>query len=100
MTKIIFRSTKNIKHWIWQHYDNIVQNGPHEVVVDDSICELLRNDLDTLCDVIMAAKKVIYIYIREYILNYTGIISSKRKILQNMKISFQSTTFVKLNSIK
>ncbi|OWR42050.1 hypothetical protein KGM_205497 [Danaus plexippus plexippus] len=58
MTKIIFRSTKNIKHWIWQHYDNIVQNGPHEVVVDDSICELLRNDLDTLCDVIMAAKKI------------------------------------------
>ncbi|CAG9572984.1 unnamed protein product [Danaus chrysippus] len=57
MTKIIYRSTKNIKHWIWQHYDN-VQNGPNEAVVDDSICELLRNDLDILCDVILAAKKI------------------------------------------
>ncbi|CAH2242549.1 jg8121 [Pararge aegeria aegeria] len=88
MTKLIARTTKNVKFWIQQHY-NCVQNGGkgdtsqdiedemeidenkiieaneqlHTLKVDDSICELLRYDLDILSEVILAAKKISLDYI-------------------------------------
>lgn len=74
ITKLIFRATKNIRFWIQQHYDSnqnvqnvFTQNGDDNlnednvnmsVKIEDSICELLRNDLDILSEVILAAKKV------------------------------------------
>ncbi|XP_034837764.2 uncharacterized protein [Maniola hyperantus] len=83
MTKLIARTTKNIKFWIQQHYDcvqnggekDFIQDGDQEMhieenisigkdeslkilKIDDSICELLRYELDILSDVILAAKKI------------------------------------------
>ncbi|XP_072933977.1 uncharacterized protein [Epargyreus clarus] len=73
MSKIMYKNCKNIKIWIQQHYDD-VKNGENKVgnismineddimvmvvKVDDSICDLLRVDLDTLSEVILAAKKI------------------------------------------
>ncbi|XP_045781293.1 uncharacterized protein LOC123878215 isoform X2 [Maniola jurtina] len=82
MTKLIARTTRNIKFWMQQHYDcvqnggkkDINQDGDQEMQIeentsigrdeslkilkiDDSICELLRYDLDILSEVILAAKK-------------------------------------------
>ncbi|XP_052742715.1 uncharacterized protein LOC112058104 [Bicyclus anynana] len=81
LTKLIMRTTKNVRFWIQQHY-GCVQNGGNDVTqddddemqivntrvkdeepikifkVDDSICELLRYELDILSEVILAAKKM------------------------------------------
>ncbi|XP_045507650.1 uncharacterized protein LOC123703626 [Colias croceus] len=62
LEKLIFRSTKNIRFWIQQHYWNggEMQDGVDQknVIIEDSICELLKIDLDVLADVILAAKKI------------------------------------------
>ncbi|CAH0718557.1 unnamed protein product, partial [Brenthis ino] len=74
MTKLMFRATKNIRFWIQQHYDliqesakqNSDQVGDEEVNVkilnvirvEDCICKLLKNDVDILSEVILAAKKI------------------------------------------
>ncbi|XP_038217221.1 uncharacterized protein LOC119836076 [Zerene cesonia] len=62
LEKLIFRSTRNIRFWIQQHYWNgaEIQDGvdTKSVVIEDSICELLKIDLDILADVILAAKKI------------------------------------------
>ncbi|CAG5059869.1 unnamed protein product [Parnassius apollo] len=79
LTKQIFRTCKNAKFWIHQHYDNnqelerdkkdletnkVEQNEDisdttlRVVKVDDAICELLRIDLDMLSEVVLAAKKM------------------------------------------
>ncbi|CAK1595095.1 unnamed protein product [Parnassius mnemosyne] len=79
LTKQIFRTCKNTKFWIHQHYDSnqelekdkkdlemnkVEQNEDISditlcvVKVDDTICELLRIDLDMLSEVVLAAKKM------------------------------------------
>ncbi|XP_047540991.1 uncharacterized protein LOC125073926 [Vanessa atalanta] len=78
VTKLIFRATKNIRFWIQQNYDliqnvtqqnGVSQNGDDDineeitnisnvVKIEDCICELLKNDLDILSEVILAAKKI------------------------------------------
>ncbi|XP_050357885.1 uncharacterized protein LOC126778422 [Nymphalis io] len=78
VTKLIFRATKNIRFWIQQNYDliqnvtqqnGVAQNGDDDlneestnvsnvVIIEDCICELLKNDLDILTEVILAAKKI------------------------------------------
>lgn len=64
-SKLIFRSTKNLRFWIQQHYEGEQQNGDsvNIVKIEDSICELLKFDLDVLSQVILAAKKVSLILI-------------------------------------
>ena len=63
----MFRATKNIRFWIQQNYEFIQNNmKPNDetsevlnvIKIDDSICDLLKNDLDILSEVILAAKKV------------------------------------------
>ncbi|XP_041985615.1 uncharacterized protein LOC121737943 [Aricia agestis] len=67
LTKLIYRATKNLCFWIQQHYeveqDGLHQNGGNQdgdviVNVEDSICELIKYDLDVLSEVILAAKKI------------------------------------------
>ncbi|XP_047509151.1 uncharacterized protein LOC125052385 [Pieris napi] len=59
-SKLILRSTKNLRFWIQQHYEGEVHTGNevHVVKIEDSICELLKFDLDVLSEVILAAKKI------------------------------------------
>ncbi|XP_022121772.2 uncharacterized protein LOC110997770 [Pieris rapae] len=59
-SKLILRSTKNLRFWIQQHYEGEVHYGNevHVVKIEDSICELLKFDLDVLSEVILTAKKI------------------------------------------
>ncbi|CAH2098832.1 unnamed protein product [Euphydryas editha] len=112
ITKLIFRATKNIRFWIQQHYDpiqnvqqnGVIQNGDDDfneenvklsvlVKIEDCICELLRNDLDILSEVILAAKKISLdykfldaIFELQHLLHY---ILGRQKIDTKCEISWQ-----------
>ncbi|XP_075987550.1 uncharacterized protein LOC142984102 [Anticarsia gemmatalis] len=71
MSKLMHRTCKNLRNWIRQHYD--VDDGvarvnveitPEDgnvvkiVKVDDFVCELIKLDLDSLSEILLAAKKI------------------------------------------
>ncbi|KAJ0170479.1 hypothetical protein K1T71_013850 [Dendrolimus kikuchii] len=74
MSKLTYKNCRNLNFWIRQHYDedsvankrkrkfNIyAEDGSDEkkiIKIDDSICDLIRTDLETLSEVILAAKKI------------------------------------------
>ncbi|VVC96232.1 unnamed protein product, partial [Leptidea sinapis] len=69
LAKLMFRSLKNMRFWIQQHFsgdfehrDGDKQDGGMIVTLDDSICEILTIDLSILAEVILAAKKISFDY--------------------------------------
>ncbi|CAB3247136.1 unnamed protein product [Arctia plantaginis] len=71
MSKLMHRICKNLRNWIRQHYDiedgvtrsnTEVSTDDDKVVkivkIDDVVCELMRLDLDSLSEILLAAKKV------------------------------------------
>lgn len=66
----MYRTCKNLRNWMRQHFEfedsaakvNIEITTEDEVVkvvkVEDSICEIIKLDLDSLSEILLAAKKV------------------------------------------
>ncbi|CAH0598788.1 unnamed protein product [Chrysodeixis includens] len=70
MSKLMYRTCKNLRNWMRQHYEledsvarvNVEITTEDEVVkvvkVEDAICEIIRLDLDSLSEILLAAKKI------------------------------------------
>ncbi|XP_063898418.1 uncharacterized protein LOC110381489 [Helicoverpa armigera] len=70
MSKLMYRACKNLRNWMRQHYefeDSVVRINeeiPTEDVVvkvikvDDDICEIVKLLLDSLSEIVLAAKKI------------------------------------------
>lgn len=70
MSKLMYRACKNLRNWMRQHYefeDSVARINEEittedEVVkiikIDYAICEIVRLDLDSLSEILLAAKKV------------------------------------------
>lgn len=61
----MFRISKNLRHWIQDNFEYDLElkgekivREEKEIVVEDAVCDLLRNELEILSEVIFAAKRV------------------------------------------
>ncbi|KAJ8707985.1 hypothetical protein PYW08_010351 [Mythimna loreyi] len=70
MSKLMYRACKNLRNWMRQHYefeDSVARISEEistdyvivkVIKVDDDICEIVRLDLDSLSEILLAAKKI------------------------------------------
>ncbi|KAJ8706113.1 hypothetical protein PYW07_010890 [Mythimna separata] len=70
MSKLMYRACKNLRNWMRQHYefeDSVARINEEistddvivrVIKVDDDICEIIRLDLDSLSEILLAAKKI------------------------------------------